>query len=82
MAGFQVQPSELARISIALLLAYILERDDQRILRTRTLLLVGAVVGVPMLFVLLQPDSGSPSRIPVRVTALFFGGMRTTWWIR
>src|SRR5258706_7741454 len=27
-AGFQVQPSELARLSIALLLAWILENDD------------------------------------------------------
>jgi rod shape determining protein RodA len=81
-AGFQVQPSELARISIALLLAYLLERDDQRILRTRTLLLVGAVVGVPMLLVLLQPDTGvALTYIPFALTALFFGGMRTKWWI-
>ncbi len=82
VAGFQVQPSELARISIALLLAWILERDDQKILRTRTLLLVGAVVGVPMLLVLLQPDTGvALTYVPFVLTALFFGGMRTKWWI-
>ena len=80
-AGFQVQPSELARIPIALLLAFLLERDDQKHLRTRTLVLVGAAVGVPMFLVLLQPDTGvALTYVPFVVTAFFFGGMRTKWW--
>ena len=33
--GFQVQPSEFARLSIALLLAWILENDDRALLRSR-----------------------------------------------
>ncbi len=82
IAGFQVQPSELARISIALLLAWLLERDDQKIVRTRTLLLVGVAVGVPMLLVLLQPDTGvALTYVPFILTAFFFGGMRTKWWV-
>ena len=35
--GFQLQPSEFARLSIALLLAWILENDDRPLLKTRTI---------------------------------------------
>ncbi len=78
---FQVQPSELARISIALLLAWILERDDRAFLRTRTIGLLGVAVGLPMLLVLLQPDTGvALTYIPFLLAALFFGGMRAKWW--
>lgn len=79
--GFQVQPSELARISIALLLAWILERDDRKLLRTRTVLILCGAVGLPMLLVLLQPDTGvALTYIPFLLAALFFGGMRAKWW--
>ncbi len=80
--GFQLQPSEFARISIALLLAWILENDDRPILKTRTLLTVGAAVGVPVLLVLAQPDLGvALTYLPFLVAALFFGGLRTRWWV-
>jgi rod shape determining protein RodA len=79
--GFQVQPSELARISIALLLAYLLERDDRKLLRTRMLLILCAAVSLPMLLVLLQPDTGvALTYVPFLLAALFFGGMRAKWW--
>jgi rod shape determining protein RodA len=79
--GFQLQPSEFARISIALLLAWILENDDRPILKTRTLALVGAAVGFPVLLVLLQPDLGvALTYMPFVVAALFFGGLRARWW--
>ena len=80
-AGFQVQPSEFARIAIALLLAFILERDDRKVLRTRTLLILCAAVGLPMLLVLIQPDTGiALTYVPFLLAALFFGGMRAKWW--
>jgi rod shape determining protein RodA len=79
--GFQLQPSEFARISIALLLAWILENDDRPILKTRTLALVGVAVGFPVLLVLLQPDLGvALTYMPFVVAALFFGGLRARWW--
>jgi rod shape determining protein RodA len=79
--GFQVQPSEFARISIALLLAWILENDDRPILKTRTLAWIGGAVGVPVLLVLLQPDLGvALTYMPFVVAALFFGGLRARWW--
>ena len=79
--GFQVQPSEFARISIALLLAWILENDDRALLRSRTIVALAAAVGVPVLLVLLQPDLGlALTYLPFLAAALFFGGLRGRWW--
>lgn len=80
--GFQIQPSEFARIAIALLLAWILENDDRPLLKTRTVALLSAAVLVPAVLVLAQPDLGvALTYLPFLVAALFFGGLRTRWWI-
>jgi rod shape determining protein RodA len=79
--GFQLQPSEFARISIALLLAWILESDDRALLRSRTIWALGAAVGVPVVLVLLQPDLGvALTYLPFLAVALFFGGIPGRWW--
>jgi rod shape determining protein RodA len=81
VGGFQVQPSEFARISIALLLAWILENDDRSLLRSRTIWALAAAVGVPVILVLLQPDLGvALTYLPFLLTALFFGGLPARWW--
>jgi rod shape determining protein RodA len=79
--GFQLQPSEFARISIALLLAWILESDDRALLRSRTIWALGAAVGAPVVLVLLQPDLGvALTYLPFLAVALFFGGIPGRWW--
>src|SRR5664280_736912 len=79
--GFQLQPSEFARISIALLLAWILENDDRALLRSRTIWALVAAVGVPVILVMLQPDLGvALTYLPFLLTALFFGGLPGRWW--
>jgi len=79
--GFQLQPSEFARIAIALLLAWILENDDRPILKTRTIVAIAAAVGFPVLLVLLQPDLGvALTYLPFIAGALFFGGLKGRWW--
>ena len=81
LGAFQVQPSELARIAIALLLAWILENDDQAHVRTRTIWILAGAVGLPMLLVLVQPDTGvALTYVPFLLAALYFGGMRAKWW--
>lgn len=80
--GFQVQPSELVKISTALLIAWILENDDRAFLRLRTILAMVAAVGLPVLLILGEPDLGvSLTYLPLLVAALFFGGLRTRWWV-
>jgi rod shape determining protein RodA len=79
--AFQIQPSELARIAIALLLAWILENDDRALVKTRTIGILAAAVGLPMFLVLLQPDTGvALTYTPFLLAALYFGGMRARWW--
>jgi len=79
--GFQLQPSEFARISIALLLTWILDNDDRAILRPRTIAALAAAVGAPALLVLLQPDLGlALTYLPFLAAALFFGGLPGRWW--
>ena len=79
--GFQVQPSEFARLSIALLLAWILENDDRALLRPRTIAAICAAIGAPVILVLLQPDLGlALTYLPFLAAALFFGGIPWRWW--
>lgn len=81
-AGIQFQPSELARIAVALLLAWILENDDRALVRGRTIAWLSAAVGVPIVLILLQPDLGvALTFIPFLLAALFLGGLKARWWI-
>lgn len=79
--GFQVQPSELAKVTTVLLLAWILENDDRPFLSPRT---VGALVGacaLPMGLVLLQPDLGVALTYgPFLLAALYLGGLPGKVW--
>lgn len=79
--GFQLQPSEFAKLSTALLIAWILENDDGAFLSRRTLLVIAAALGVPVFLIFLQPDLGvAMTYVPLLVAALFFGGLKARWW--
>ena len=80
-AGLHVQPSELAKIPVALLIALILEKDDRPYLSGRTIGLLCAAVGLPVVLILAQPDLGVALTFgPFLAAALFFGGLRARWW--
>ena len=66
IGGFRFQPAEAAKISTALALAALLAAREEPPLYLRDLLMPAAVVGLPLVLVLLQPDLG---------TALAFGGI-------
>jgi rod shape determining protein RodA len=81
-AGAQVQPSEIAKISTALLLAWILENDDRAYLRPRTVAALAGTLAIPVALILAQPDLGvALTYVPMLLAALFFGGLRARWWI-
>lgn len=78
---FQFQPSEFVRLSVALLLAWILENDDRAFLRSRTIIALAATVGLPVILILMQPDLGvALTFLPFLAAALFFGGLKARWW--
>ena len=63
--SFSLQPSEFAKSTTALMLAWLLSRGDGKLRDLKTRLQSIAIVGLPAGLVLLQPDAG---------TVLVFGG--------
>ncbi|MBS1501694.1 MAG: rod shape-determining protein RodA [Bacteroidetes bacterium] len=57
--GFRLQPSEFAKLTTCLLLARYLSGTNIRVTETKSLLIAAAIIGFPMLLIMLQPDAGS-----------------------
>ena len=80
IAGFNVQPSEFAKIGMAIVLAALLHDKDGTNLKTvaRTL----AITAVPWSLVFLQPDLGTSLVFGVMViTMLYWANAKTGWLI-
>ena len=79
---FQFQPAELAKIATALLVAYLFENEDDARLHASTIVKLGAIVGVPVLLVFLQPDMGlALTFLPLVFVGLYFGGLPARGWV-
>jgi rod shape determining protein RodA len=75
--GQHFQPSEWVKLILILAVARYFSEMRQKELSWEDFLKAGAMVGVPMLLVLAQPDMGTAlTYIPIAVMALFLGGMR------
>lgn len=76
--GISLQPSEFARLGLAIALAAFFG-EGRRSARSLTELAIGAaIVGVPALLILRQPDLGTAATlVPVFVGAAFVAGLRT-----
>ena len=75
--GMHFQPSEWVKLILILAVAKYFADLHQRELSWPDFLKAGAIVGVPMLMVLGQPDLGTAlTYIPIAIVALFLGGMR------
>lgn len=59
IGGLSVQPSEMAKVSTALMIASFLSKFQSDLKTLRTLLKIGAYVLLPFLLIVLQPDPGS-----------------------
>ncbi|HEY8782273.1 MAG TPA: rod shape-determining protein RodA [Mucilaginibacter sp.] len=57
--GFRLQPSEFAKFTTCLLLARYLSGTNVRVAELRSFIIAAAIIGVPMLLILMQPDVGS-----------------------
>lgn len=73
--GMTIQPSELAKFAIVLVLARLLGGHARDLGRFRFVVVVFSVVTVPMLLVLKEPDLGTALIfLPVLVAMMFVGG--------
>ncbi len=59
LGPFRLQPSELTKITTALALATYLARSDVSLKNFRNLLVAGAIVLLPVVLIMLQPDMGT-----------------------
>jgi rod shape determining protein RodA len=57
--GFRLQPSEFAKFSTCLLLARYLSGPNIRVTDLKSFFIAGAIIGIPMFLIMLQPDLGS-----------------------
>ncbi|HPF14076.1 MAG: rod shape-determining protein RodA [Planctomycetes bacterium] len=75
---FDLQPSELAKLGLILMLARLLATN--RLERPRDWLAPMLVAGLPMLLVAGQPDLGTAmTMVPITLGMLYLAGARGTW---
>jgi len=74
--GNHFQPSEWVKLILILAVAKYFADSQQRSLSWSDFIKAGAIVGVPMLLVLAQPDLGTAlTYLPIALIGLFLGGM-------
>jgi rod shape determining protein RodA len=75
--GNHFQPSEWVKLILILAVARYFAEIRQRELSWADLAKAGAIVGIPMLLVLKQPDLGTAlTYVPIAVVGIFLGGMQ------
>ena len=75
--GNHFQPSEWVKLILILAVAKYFADLQQRELSWSDFIKAGAIVGIPMLMVLAQPDLGTAlTYMPIAVMGLFLGGVR------
>lgn len=57
--GFRLQPAEFAKFATCLLLARYLSGPNIRVTDPKSFMAAGAIIGLPMMLIMLQPDTGS-----------------------
>ncbi len=57
--GFRLQPSEFAKFATCLMLARYLSGTNIKVTDTKSFLVATAIIGFPMVLIILQPDAGS-----------------------
>ncbi|MGA7617702.1 MAG: rod shape-determining protein RodA [Thermoanaerobaculia bacterium] len=82
LGQFQFQPSEFMKIFTALALAKYFDSNERAYLNFRSFGMVTAIIGIPVLLILFQPDFGTAATFfPLVAAAMYFGGIRLRYWI-
>jgi rod shape determining protein RodA len=80
LGGFSLQPSEFARLVVALVLAAFYGESRRSARSMGELALGGMLVGIPALLIYLQPDLGTAATLlPVFMGVAFVAGLRVRW---
>ncbi len=75
--GLRLQPSELAKLSLVLFLAFWLDRKKDRLLEVKAFFLLVAAVGLVAFLILLEPDFGTALFVFILgLAVLFLGGVK------
>lgn len=81
IGAFQFQPSEFMKIFTAMMLARFFDSNDRAYLDFRSFIKAMAIIGAPVLLIMMQPDFGTAaSFFPLVAVAMFFGGIRARIW--
>lgn len=76
IGGFSFQPSEFAKIAVILFLAFVISKIQERfaddINKPTRLLLIFAILAVPLLLIIKQPDYGTAMAFCVSVVVMLF----------
>jgi rod shape determining protein RodA len=75
IGSFSLQPAEFMKFATALALAKIVSRYNFQIHKPKSLILIGLVIGAPILLILLQKDTGTALVFLVFVLVLFREGL-------
>jgi rod shape determining protein RodA len=59
IGGFRLQPSEFAKFGTALLMARYISSFSPKFRDAKSILFAGLIVGLPLFFIMMQPDTGS-----------------------
>jgi rod shape determining protein RodA len=73
---FQFQPSEFAKLATALFLARYLSSLNRRTLDLQQIVVAGAIVGVPLVLVAIEPDMGGALMYTPLIAGLLVAGVR------
>ena len=82
LGRFSLQPSEFARLTLALVLAMFYGESRRSARSMAELIIGGALLAVPVWLILSQPDLGTAATlIPVFLGVIYVAGMRMRWLI-
>lgn len=80
LGPIRFQPAEISKISTSLLLAFLMSQPGFKMSRLRDFLLAGLVIGIPMLAIIAESETGSALVYAGFIFVLYREGL-SGWWL-